>query len=64
MWIIIRGVRYNFNQIRFYYAVGKNVILVDVELERADEVNIICKTPLEANQLVEKIDNQTGALDL
>ena len=64
MWIIIRGVRYNFNIIGFYYALGKTVILVDVEYERAEEINIKCDSPKEANELVEKIDNQLGTLTL
>ncbi len=64
MWIVIRSIRYNFNQIGFYYAIGKNVILVDVELNKAKEINIICDTPLEANQIVEQIDTRTGAQTL
>ena len=64
MWIIIRGVRYNFNQIGFYYALGKKVYLVDVTLDRAEEINIICESPVEANELVEQIDTRTAAQTL
>ena len=64
MWIIIRGVRYNFNRIGFYYALGKNVFLVDVDLDRAEEINIECETPMKANELIEQIDNRTGAQTL
>ena len=64
MWIIIKGVRYNFNRLGFYYAVGKNVFLVDAALDRAEEINIICESPMKANELIEQIDNRTGAQTL
>jgi len=64
MWIIIRGVRYNFNQIRFYYAVGSTVFLLSPEQDKDEKININLKTPLEANELVEQIDTRTGAQTL
>ena len=64
MWIIIRGVRYNFNRIGFYYALGDTIYLLDERLDTKHTVNIKCKTSLEANELVEQIDNRTGAQTL
>ncbi len=61
MWIIIKGVRYNFSVVQFYYAEGATVVLLSPALDTDNRININCKTPLEANELIEQIDNRTGA---
>ncbi len=61
MWIIIRGVRYNFNQIGFYYAKGSTVVLISPLKDKDERININLKTPLEANELIEQIDTRTAA---
>lgn len=64
MWIVIRGIRYNFNVLPFYYAEGSTVILLDPEADNDKRININCDSPLKANEIIEQIDNLTGAQTL
>ena len=64
MWIVIKGIRYNFNNIDFYYAEGSTIALISPKKDPDGRININCKTPLEANQIVEQIDTRTGAQTL
>jgi len=68
MWIVIKGIRYNFDTIESYNVLGTKVLLT-VPSDRPETKDgrsyvIECKTILDANELVDKIDTLLGTQTL